>query len=311
MLFILSGFRDGVGTDYKNYEYLVYSYVNGGSTETDRLEPGFQLIFNIVSISSNSPRIFFLLTSFLILLFFFLGFLKYSRSLLLSIFLFVTLYYYFNSLNGVRQFLAMALVLCFSTRFLVEKNFLKYIISIIFAALFHVSALIMLPAYFLNKKFDSRAVLLFLILLPMVFISYDAAIGFIFNYFSYYQVYSDYNSGSASAFIIIQLALIILVFFSYRNNKQWTTEELVSLNFSIISLFFFVLSYKNIMFFRLGLFFSMYLLILVPAALTEFKSSKNRVVFYFLCTVLGIVSLSYHLYYNVSDVLPFRLNFVL
>lgn len=309
VLFLLSAFRDGVGTDYLHYQYLFNSYLTGTDGEWQSVEPGFQLIFKVTSIFSNDSRLFFVLTSFLILCCFFIAFLKYSRSVLLSVFLFITLYYYFNSLNGVRQFLAMALVLCFSTRSLAERNFLKYLISIIFASLFHMSALFMLPAYFLCKELKAIEIFYLIFFILVVFLLYDFVFAFVFKIFPYYQIYSEYKSGSASAFLLIQLLFFLLVFLAYKKSDSWTKEELVSFNLSLFSLFFFVLSYKNTMFFRLGMFFGMYFLILVPATLNSFISSKNKFIFYCICFILGLINLSYHLYHNVSEVLPFTMDF--
>lgn len=309
VLFVFSAFRDGVGTDYKNYELLFYDYLNSGDVVIERLEPGFKLIFEAVSFFSYDSRLFFVITSFLILFFYFFGFLKYSRSLLLSIFLFVTLYYYFNSLNTVRQFVAMALIFCFSTRYLAERNLSKYLISVAFASLFHLSALVMLPAYWLCKKMSFRAVILLFISFPIFFLSYDFFSSIIFKIIPSYQLYSDYETGSSNAFIIIQMIFLIFVFIAYKYNKNWSKVELVSFNFSLISFFLYILSYKNIMFFRVAVYFGMYLIILVPAVLNNVKKNSSKVIFYIVCIFLGIVNLVYHLYQNVSGILPYKIIF--
>lgn len=309
VLFTLSAFRDGVGTDYKNYESLFYGYISVGDAAIERLEPGFKIIFELVSFFTSEPRLFFIITSFLILSFFFLGFFKYSRSILLSIFLFISLYYYFNSLNTIRQFVGMSIVFYVSTRYLVDRKLYKYVLSVIFASLFHLSALIVIPAYWLCKEISFRTVLILLFCLPVVLLSYDFFASFIFKIFPSYAIYSDYQTGSSSVFLAIQMAFFIIIFMVYKNNKIWTKVELISFNFSLISLFLYVLSYKNIIFFRVGIYFGMYLLILVPAALNNFKSSVNKMIFYLACIFLGLINLSYHLYNNVSEVLPFRLIF--
>lgn len=309
LLFIVSAFRDGMGTDYKNYQLLFYDYLNSGDAVIQRLEPGFKLIFEVVSFFSYDSRLFFVITSFLILFFYFFGFLKYSRSVLLSIFLFVTLYYYFNSLNTVRQFVAMALIFCFSTRYLAERNLLKYLISVVFASLFHLSALIMLPAYWLCKKMSFRAVILLFIFLPIFFLSYDLIANIVFKIIPSYQVYSDYEIGSSSAFIVIQIVFFIFIFIAYKHNKNWTNVELLSFNLSLISLFLYILSYKNAIFLRVATYFGMYFMILVPAVLNEFKKNSNKAIFYIVCTILGVINLAYHLYHNVSGVLPFKITF--
>lgn len=309
ILFLFSAFRVNVGTDYKNYEYLFYTYLSLGDRAIERLELGFRFIFKVVSFFSDDSRLFFILTSFFILFFNFKGFLKYSRSVFLSIFLFVALYYYFNSLNGIRQFLAMSLILCFSTKFIADRNIFKYMVSVIFASLFHMSALIMIPAYFIGKKFSFRMVLFVLLSIPLVFLSYDFFAAVIFGYLPFYDIYADYQSGSASALLIVQFIFFILIFMSYKRNQRWTKEEVVSFNFSIFSILLLVLSYKNSMFVRLAMYFGMYFIILIPAVLSSIDSSKNKFVFYCFCIVLGLLNVTYHLYTNVSEILPFVVDF--
>lgn len=307
-LFIVSSFRDDVGTDYSGYKYLIEYYISTGEYQK-KFEPGFEVITILVSSISNNSRPFFVITSFLILLFTFLSFYRYSRSLVLSIFLYISTYYYFNSLNGIRQFLAMSLILFFSTKFIVEKKLFKYILSIVFASMFHTSALIMLPAYFLYKKLSLSNILFLLALIPIFFLVYDYIISFIFKVLPFYQGYSDYTSGSANLYILIQLAFIALVLLAYKSRDTWSDVEILSLNFTLLSFFFFILSYKNILFFRVAMYFGIYLMILVPVGLNSFRSTNNKFLFYFICIILGGVNLSFHLYYNVSDVLPFKLNF--
>lgn len=308
VLFLISGFRDGSGTDYSNYQYLFYSYINGGS-DWKRLEIGFQLIFKFIKFFSDNDRYFFVITSFLILFLNTLGFLKYSRSTLLSIFLFVTFYYFFNSWNGIRQFLAMSLILCFSTKYLAERNILKYVVSVLFASLFHVSALFMLPAYFANKKLNIRHILFLVLLIPFLFLMFDFVSPWIFSISGSYAVYTNYKAGSVSAFLLVESCFFIIILIAYRNNKNWTGVEIISFNLALISFIFLVLSYKNIMFYRMAIYYGMYFFIIIPAALSSFSKRNNKTVVYVATVVLGGINLSYHLYNNVSDVFPYSLGF--
>jgi transmembrane protein EpsG len=279
--------------------------LSGNPGDWQRLEAGFQLIFKLSALLYEDSRLFFIFSSFIITFFLFESFYRYSSSALLCVFLFVSLYYYFNSLNGIRQFTAMSMIMFFSTKYLVERSLLKYLVSVLMASLFHVSALVMLPAYWLCKKLSFKMIVLLLIFLPIFFLMYDSFSGFIFNIIPNYSVYSEYKVGSASAFILVQFLFLCVVLFSYYNNNNWTNVELVSLNLSIISIFLLVLSYNNSMFIRLGMFYGMYTMLLFPAALGSFKGGINKLILYIAFIVFGLVNLGYHLYQNVSDVLPF------
>ena len=74
---------------------------------------------------------------------------RYSCNFLLSFFLFVAAGTYVGwMMNGLRQFMAVTIIFA-ATPLLIKKQFFLLILIILFASLFHFSALIMLPIIFL------------------------------------------------------------------------------------------------------------------------------------------------------------------
>lgn len=65
-----------------------------------------------------------------------------------SLFLLMTGGYYFNSLNSVRYYLALAVAM-FSAKYVLRREFGKFVLFVLATALFHKTILIILPAYFL------------------------------------------------------------------------------------------------------------------------------------------------------------------
>lgn len=62
------------------------------------------------------------------------------------IFLFLMNGYYFSSFNTVRYYLALAIAL-YSTKYVLRGEYLKFILWILTAALFHKSVLVVIPIY--------------------------------------------------------------------------------------------------------------------------------------------------------------------
>src|SRR5690606_19464441 len=73
---------------------------------------------------------------------------RFSNNYILSVFIYITFGFYTFLFNGLRQGIAMAV--CFlALPYLINKNKLKYFLLIVIASLFHTSAWVMLPFYFL------------------------------------------------------------------------------------------------------------------------------------------------------------------
>jgi hypothetical protein len=63
-----------------------------------------------------------------------------------SIFLFLANGYYYSSLNNIRYYLVLSIAL-YSITFLLKRAYMKFVVVILVAALFHMSVLLVLPVY--------------------------------------------------------------------------------------------------------------------------------------------------------------------
>lgn len=152
-LFVLAMFAgmrsSNVGTDTENYTYNYILRIDQDYYDfNDNIEKGYQLLdYLIIGFSYNYFWLLFLTAFFIV--FSYLRIIKnYSENYLLSIVLFITLGLYTFLFNGLRQALAMA-IMAYSVKYLLEEKVLAYLLVCIIASTFHISALIMIPFYFL------------------------------------------------------------------------------------------------------------------------------------------------------------------
>ena len=151
VLIVIVAIRYNVGTDWNTYNSLFSTYKNNplmtfGSQE---MELGYYYVNKIVIwLGGDAPFVFGLLA--LIAWYFAFKSVSYYIVPLLAFFLFVD-EYFFISLNLVRQFTALGIFI-YSVKFIVNKQFLKFLLCLSFAVLFHLSAIILLPLYFLPYK---------------------------------------------------------------------------------------------------------------------------------------------------------------
>ncbi|MFM6994747.1 MAG: EpsG family protein [Sediminibacterium sp.] len=163
ILVLFSGLRYGVGVDYFSYEDLFYS-----GELAAWIEPGFYFIMEIVRNFDNSFTTFNILISFLTISLLFFSLREYDKAFVISLSLFFFsqsgLGFYFN---GIRQGMAAAIFL-FSYRYIEGNLFIKYCLCILAASLIHVSSLLLLPFFFLNKFGFNKVSSLILVFLAII-----------------------------------------------------------------------------------------------------------------------------------------------
>lgn len=167
-LIIVAGLRYNTGRDYLNY-YQIYDWIKDGG---ERFEIGFYYLFKILGDFGFSYQFtLFLISTFVILVIYFSIIrpipLRYRY---VSLFFFLIIYEnYFNiAANSLlRQSLAIVFFLV-SIRYIVHKNFIKYLLVIIIGSLFHLSILLLIPFYFI-KKINIKMMYFIVFLIPFFY----------------------------------------------------------------------------------------------------------------------------------------------
>lgn len=151
LLTLVVAVRYDVGTDWNTYNGLFKSYKNNPlmSFGNQEMELGYYYVNRFVIWIGGGSSIVF---GALALIAWGLAFKSVPPYLvpLLIFFLFVD-EYFFISLNLVRQFTALG-IFVYSVKFIVSRHFLKFLLCLLFASLFHLSAVILIPLYFLPYK---------------------------------------------------------------------------------------------------------------------------------------------------------------
>jgi hypothetical protein len=159
LLYAASVLRYGVGYDYFMYTQGFFKMgMDGFSTlsymDWDR---GFVILTKIIVYFTRDPRIYMAVLSLVCLAGPFYVIYRYSKKPWLSVVLYVNLYFYYCSINFLRQSVAISITL-FACSFLLNRKFLPYLGIVLFAAAFHYTALIMIPVYVLCNFSPSRKI---------------------------------------------------------------------------------------------------------------------------------------------------------
>jgi hypothetical protein len=264
MLILFSGLRYGVGVDYFSYmnhfENIFYGY-------DSNLEYGIQVIVQLVNYLGGGTQFIFLIFSAFTIIFF-ANYIKYNtKNNFISWIIFISYgTFYLGSLNLVKQYIAIS-IFAFSIKFIIEKSFARYLVAILFASLFHISALILIPFYLLRVKFKYYHYIFFALTLYFAIDIFEYIISM-----TKYSIYLDErwansmnnNRNIYMSYFFIIISFIILIMSKYINNIK---NSQIFINMAYISLVLISLSLiidylPNMFFYRINNYFMISYIIL-------------------------------------------------
>ena len=151
VLFILSALRMEVGNDYETYVDTIHEIYVGGYVVTEPLFNGVVKVLCELSGGENYILVFGFF-AFVTIWIFLKVLYEQTEDFPMAFFLFMTLGIYFRTFNTVRYYFVLALTL-YSFRYVLKKEYVKFILLILLAAFFHKSVLVVIPVYLIaNMK---------------------------------------------------------------------------------------------------------------------------------------------------------------
>ncbi|MBR3711323.1 MAG: EpsG family protein [Bacteroidales bacterium] len=324
--FMFSGFRYGVGWDFFNYLHII----EFGGLGIDNFEFLVRQLGYFCE-RHGFTQFFFVATSFVIVLGFFLMFAKESENPAVSIFVFLCIpTFLLNSFTIIRYFLAVSAIFL-SCHYGYKKQYVPYFLLLIAAFLCHKAALfglITIPFVLMKKEFGFTTNLTIFITC-FVFGTIIGSFSFIssmFNTLLESALFSDSDileSGerymqdignanfSRTPYVFALINLINL--FSFRRNNQIESEQLLghyvtmyNIGCSLMFLFSFHVTLAN----RVSVLFTVFLTLIAP-----FYKNKPiaKIALYSICLFVFFFELTIrasHIDFvgRLNCWLPYRMN---
>jgi hypothetical protein len=307
LLSILPGVRSSsIGTDTENYVYkYIVKYDPNYYEFNENVEIGYQLLDRFILQFADNYFWLLFLTAFFIVFSYLRLIKKYSTNYVFSVTLFVTLGLYIFLFNGLRQALAMA-IMTYSVKYLIEKKLIAYFLICLVASMFHMSALIMLPIYFIiNFRLNTFYKITLLALIVSIF-SFDV-VQYVAQNNQRYETYAD--GGEIRGLYTMLFYLFIAAFIFLAKIKYKISDELFvkfsDLYFSgvVILIAVSLLGANPSGPQRIIAFFAWPLLILLPIVFHRINNKLVSFVFLSFCILYYYLSLL-----NFGDLFPYELN---
>ncbi|MBT2736750.1 EpsG family protein [Bacillus sp. ISL-7] len=306
---LVSGLRNNIGdTPFYIHTYNITDFTWELVKSQDDI--GFAVLQMILKRYSNDPQILILTTALITNVLIIIGLYKYSRLFELSIYVYITGGLFLVTMNGIRQCLATAIIFT-GTKYLIEGNWFKYIVIVIFASLFHQSALILIPIYFLVRyKAWSKATLILLLFSVLIVLGFNQFSSVLFSAIkdSQYGVYSSFNEGGANILRVIIFAIpLVIAFFGREKLREIYPESDIIVNMAIIGLSFMIISMGNWIFARFNIYFELYQIIILSWIVKVFRKKDQKLVYY----AIIICYLAYFFYESVINLnIVYRSNYL-
>lgn len=306
---LISELRYDVGTDFDTY-VAMYDSIEGFSTSNVEL---LFLVISKMAMFLGNIQYMFAIYSALTIIFVYksLEYNKNKYSLSLTFFLYLFLHFAI-SLNIIRQALAVAIVF-FSYRYLVEKNFNKFIFWILIASISHITALIFLPMYFIVPKDEEklgkfqRIQVIAIIIIMFVVFNFNELLQYITNFsmFDKYIVYTNEVSGQKKS-LILKL-LLLCVFLCFR--KQLIAYEGKNNIYIIIFIIGVILEFTGLFsafIKRIAMYFSISEIYLISCSPKIFKKKDRNIVL--LAIIFYAITIFIIAFYikGQSDIIPYK-----
>lgn len=306
-LIIFSGFRYYVGTDY--WAYIdAYSQLVEGSFYNWHFEIAFLTLMKIIAYFRANYIWFFSIVSAIIIIPIAKRIKERSPYPIFSISLFVLFYFFCSSFNTPRQYIAIAIIV-WASKYILSESFWKYCVCVCTATLFHSSAAVFIPLYFMGKVKNNTKTKLARILFLLTMLLFGRQLTtIILGLWPRFSIYIGYESGSAITDFIVQLLLLLLLerIRPNINTDEKKREFELYYNFTFLAIVMSAMAGFNVLFARLEAYFYIFSIIAIPYSIYHLRRNKTLCYFVFLC--LGIIICIRYLLNNNCGVVPYELS---
>lgn len=319
----ISGLRYSVGTDFFTY-IMMFNRLSSTSfrefLKHKDFEWGFYIIQKAAGWLGNYKMMFFL-CAVITIIFIYLAIVQHRGKISIGLSFVLYLFIYFpGSFNIVRQHIALAIVV-YSFRYIFKKNFKKFLLFSILASSFHLSALIIIPFYFVVpyesklsiKKLTRKDFIRFLIIIACVifainfsyFIETISQVDPLEKYASY--ALSDSRAQNREIFLKVLILIPILMFRKKLINHDKRNE--VYIFFLVLDIIFTLTGFITPFVKRLGIYFAIsqiFLLASIPKVLSNKGDKLITSLIIFIYALTYFILVFYIL--NQAHVIPYQLN---
>lgn len=312
VMVLVPSLRDvSVGSDSANY-VLIFDRTNTiNDVFNQTMEPGYLTIAWLARQFGENYIWLFLFTSIVSVAGLVSGVKKYSLSPSWSFFFMLATGYYTFFFNGARQGIALSITF-FAIGAFYESRFKRLLAIVLIASFFHITALVLIPTYFLvRREFSAR-------MLGYVFIISVFGSLFLNEIFSMvgtvderFYKYVDYNKASGTLMAIYNLGIASFFVFMYKYIRKNRYMYSILLNLFLVGVSVSMFSVFNGLgasgVARLSVYFTIASILIWPIIFQNITLFRNKVLLS-LSLIFFFTSYFYLTTTRFSHLVPYKFN---
>lgn len=289
----VSACRIAIGNDYWGYRFQFELIMQGRHVS---YEWGFNLVVwviqSLLGYDNYIPvfAVFSVATAF----FFVKALYDQAEWFAASVFLLMTGGYYFSSLNNVRYYFVLAIAL-YSMKYVIRKEYGKFILWILAAAFFHKSVLVVIPLYMAARWLADRKLSKFFYILVAVFsaslfLLQDVYKELIFLFYPYYRD-SAFDTGDISITNVVKcIGVLFLAVLYYKSAIMEDVRNRFYLYLNVAGVIAYTFGSFVPEVSRIGFYLIVSQVFLIPGILIRIEDKRPR---YFFITGVTVAFLGY------------------
>lgn len=281
VLFSVSALRVGIGNDYWVYRYHFLDIIRGDTKVS--YEIGFKVLVKVLQglFGYDNYKIVFAVMAFLTSFFFVKGLFDTADWFAMTFFLFMANGFYFMSFSNVRYYFVMA-VCTYAMKFLFRKDYVRFVIWIVFAAFFHQSVLLVIPVYLVAQclKWNKRTVWLIPAACIALWLGKALFRRLMFVFYPYYEGDAILDTESVS-YVNIAKCLAVLVFslIYYKKGIKGNPKAETLFNLNLFALIIYSFGYYILETSRICYYMVLGHVFLIPIVIKAIEEKRQRIFF--------------------------------
>lgn len=222
---------------------------------------------------------------------------RHKRIVLITM-VFLSTSLFVQQANLIRQMMVVS-IFVYSIKYIKAKDLLRYTIIILISTTIHMSALILLPVYFLVNKIYNKYVIFATYLLSLILHFVQIRIGLLDSLtFIYYDLKLERIGRTEEDIFNIAINLLFIASLLFIDRSQVIGKK-YNIHFN---LFFFGIIISNLVtlgfgFYRVSLYFIMFSIFIIPS-IPDFFSENKFLIHYRLNKYKYLISVFLYLYYG-------------
>jgi transmembrane protein EpsG len=286
-LILISGLRNNIGDTF----FYMHSYETTDfllSIYKDQKDIGFNIFQYLLKMVSDDPQLLIFVTAFITNALIIKAFYNYARLFELAVYVYITSGAFIVSMNGMRQYLAAAIIFA-ATKYMLEGSWKRYICVVLLASLFHQSALIMIPIYFFVRRKAWTGTTLVLLAVAILIVSgFNQFQDILFSALkdTSYGEYQNFQEGGANVIRVAFYAFPLIIAFIGRDKLRMYYPQIdVFVNLSLIGVILMIISTQNWIFARMAIYFTLYQIVLVAWVIKVFRQKDQKLIYLVLLMI--------------------------